>query len=108
MPEDKQSKKTADGDFSNNQSSGNGENSPLNANQKGDIASKALDLPISTSHSPQTDNNNQISGDNREGDKKSDKESEIELPEDHKPSITDYFYKDKSLGLSKSEAEIGR
>ena len=48
VPLDKQSKKTADGEFSpilTDEDIGGG-------SKAGDIAARALDLPISTSHSP--------------------------------------------------------
>lgn len=53
VPEDKQSKKTGDGEFSpivTEEDVGGG-------SKAGDIAAKALDLPFNLSHSPQTTDN---------------------------------------------------
>ena len=55
VPLDNQSKNTADGDFSpqvTEEEIGGG-----NSFKAGEIAAKALDLPISRSHSPQTADN---------------------------------------------------
>ena len=53
MPLDKQSKKTADGEFCSGMTDEDG----TSGFKAGEIAAKALDLPISTSHSPQTTDN---------------------------------------------------
>ena len=50
VPLDKQSKNTADGEFSPAMTDEDG----ASGFKAGEIAAKALDLPISTSHSPQT------------------------------------------------------
>ena len=50
VPPDKQDKNTADGDLSLDASNEEGQG------KGGEIAARALDFPISTSHSPQTDN----------------------------------------------------
>mmetsp|Transcript_4614 Transcript_4614/g.5684 ORF Transcript_4614/g.5684 Transcript_4614/m.5684 type:complete len:85 (+) Transcript_4614:22-276(+) len=53
-PLDNQSKNTADGEFSPHVSDQDMEGSGFKA---GEIAARALDLPISTSHSPKTADN---------------------------------------------------
>ena len=100
MPKDKEDKNTADGFTPSVSSTG--------AEGKGDNAARVLDFPISTSHSPQTDN---LAGANADkaivDDKKSDHD-EYEQDENIKRSIGDQFYKDESLGLSNSEEERAR
>ena len=55
MPLDNQSKNTADGEFSPQATDEDGGTG--SGFKAGEIAARALDLPISTSHSPQTTDN---------------------------------------------------
>lgn len=81
----------------------------------GEIAAKALDLPISTSHSPQTTDNIPATHLNAKAanfgaheDFRTGQGADDEMQIDQKIAITDFFYDDKTLGLTNSNEEVER
>lgn len=107
-PLDNQSKKTADGEFSPPASDEDGGAGGFKA---GEIAAKALDLPISTSHSPKTaDNMAPVAA--QMGAKPAnspagadDFNQDVAAEGARKATIDETLYNDETLGLQASDSE---
>ena len=104
VPVDKESKKTADAEFSPQVT----EEDVGGETKAGEIAARALDLPISTSHSPQTQENAQAAAAPKPNNFAATAEENKQEEEQLEIKISEYFYNDNTLGLDNSPEEVAR